>query len=498
MTAFVELRDVAKTYGLNPVLEDLTLSVDRGEILALVGENGAGKSTLMRIVGGYVPPTAGTALICGRPLPATVQSAEDAGIVLIHQEFCLAPDLTVGENIFIGREPRRHLLVDYPKIHRDSRLLLDALGSSADPRAKLSGLPNTEWQMVEVAKAFARNPKLLLMDEPTAVLGAREVEALFRRMRQFVSDGGSIIFTSHRLDEVKAIASRVAVLRDGRIRHVGPASELTEDEMAALMVGRELSQLYPVKSAMPAGDVVLSVDDLQSPPHVSGISFRLRRGEILGIAGLVGSGRTEAFEALAGLRPAQCRNFAFAKAASGHLPKAREAWAAGLAYLTEDRKGKGLLLDAGLDENVSLTVGALRGRAWINRAEERGRLDQAVREFDIRRGAPNAIARSLSGGNQQKVLIAKTLASRPDVVIFDEPTRGVDIGSKQQIYRVIAGLAAQGAACVVISSEMQEVIGLAHRVLVMRKGSVAGELTGNDINEGTIVRLAMGLTKEAA
>lgn len=498
MTAFLELRDVAKSYGSVPVLEELNLAVDGGEILALVGENGAGKSTLMRIAGGYASPSKGQVVLKGKPVQLSVQDAENSGIVLIHQEFCLAPDMTVAENIFIGREPRRHLLVDYRKMNADARALLANLGSAAEPTRKLSGLPNTEWQMVEVAKAFARRPKVLLMDEPTAVLGAREVEALFRRMRQFVGEGGSVVFTSHRLDEVKAIASKVAVLRDGRIRHVGSAAGLSEGEMAALMVGRELSQLYPAKVPPVAGEDVLEVDGLSSAPFVHDVSLRLQKGEILGVAGLVGSGRTEAFEALVGLREGTCRRFAFAGSPAGRLPHAREAWAAGLAYLTEDRKGKGLLLDAELSENVSLTIGALDGSTWISPADEESRLNDAIRDFDIRAGSGKIATRSLSGGNQQKVLIAKTLASQPSVVIFDEPTRGVDIGSKQQIYSFITTLASAGTACVVISSEMQEVIGLAHRVLVMRAGKIVGALSGDEINEDAIIRLAMGLTKEAA
>lgn len=470
MTAVLELRDIAKNYGLNSVLEDLNLSLQAGEILALVGENGAGKSTLMRISGGYVSASAGQVLLGSQPAPRTVHACEQAGIVLVHQEFCLAPDLTVAENIFLGCEPRRGFLIDYPRMNADASALLDQQGSVVDPRAKLAVLQNTEWQMVEIAKAFARTPRVLLMDEPTAVLGAREVGALFDRMRAFAKAGGAIVFTSHRLDEVKEIATTVAVLRDGRIRHIGPSDDLSEGQMASLMVGRELSQLYPPKRVSPDGKAVLKVERLSSPPVVRDVGFELRVGEILGVAGLVGSGRTEAFETIAGLRKGTCGSFTYEGLPFGRLPTVRAACEAGLAYLTEDRKGKGLLLDATLAENVSLTLGALRGSSWINTREEAARLGEAIEKFDIRTGSPDAAARSLSGGNQQKVLIAKTLAAAPKVVIFDEPTRGVDIGSKQQIYRFIANLAQVGTACVVISSEMQEVIGLSHRVLVIVEG----------------------------
>lgn len=498
MAHLLELEGLAKSYGPVAVLEEIDLAIEPGEVVALVGENGAGKSTLMRLAGGYATPSSGSVRIGGLPLPASVQAVEKHGVVLVHQEFCLAPDLTVAENIFVGREPRRRVLIDYRKMNAEAATILESLETAIDPRRKLGGLPNTVWQMVEIAKAVARGPKLLLMDEPTAVLGAREVDALFNRIRQFVAGGGSVVFTSHRLDEVKAIATRVAVLRDGRIRHVGAASDLSEGAMASLMVGRELSQLYPLKSPPAATEIVLEVDGLTATPSVRNVGLALRRGEILGVAGLVGSGRTEAFEALAGLRAANCRRFSFDGLPADRLPDARAAWAAGIAYLSEDRKGKGLLLDADLAENVSLTVGALRGGAWVRPSEQAARLDAAIRDFDIRAGNRGAYAKSLSGGNQQKLLIAKTLASEPSVVIFDEPTRGVDIGSKQQIYRFIAGLAARGVACVVISSEMQEVIGLAHRVMVMRIGTVAGELAGTEINEEAIIRLAMGLAREAA
>ena len=492
----LEMRGVRKDYGPVTVLDGLDLSVMPGEVLALVGENGAGKSTLMRLAAGYARPTEGSVSILGRSLPADVRVAEEAGVVLVHQEFCLAPHLTVAENIFVGREPKRRWLLDYRRMNADAGALLAELGCAADPTARLADLPNTEWQITEIAKAFAGQPKLLLMDEPTAVLGAREVEALFDRVRSFTRAGGSVVFTSHRLDEVKAISDRVAVLRDGVIRHVGPAAALTEDAMAALMVGRPLNQLYPPKSAPAAEEVVLEVRGLVSLPAVRGVDLTLRRGEILGIAGLVGSGRTETFEAVAGLRAATCDSFTLGGRRLGNPPEAREAWRLGLAYLTEDRKGKGLLLGAGLAENVSLTIGALEGSTWIRPRQESARLADAVRDFDIRAGNARAAARSLSGGNQQKLLLAKTLASRPRIVVFDEPTRGVDIGSKQQIYRVIAALAAEGTACVVISSEMQEVIGLAHRVLVMRQGRVVGELTGERIEEEAIVRRAVGLEED--
>ena len=494
--SLLTLRQIAKSFGPNQVLGGIDLAVRRGEVLALVGENGAGKSTLMRLVAGLAEPTAGSIEFENAPAPASLAEAEHGGIVMVHQEFCLAPHLTVMENIFLGRELTRGLFTDRKAMELASTAILADLGSVAPVRARLRDLPVSDWQMIELAKAFAREPKLILMDEPTAVLSANEAEHLFARVRTFRDAGGSVIFTSHRLDEVKRIADRVAVLRDGQIVRVADADRISEADMAEAMVGRPLAEIYPPRHSRPAGETLVSVAGLDAPGAVSDCSLELRAGEILGISGLVGSGRTELFEALAGLRPAHCRSFRL-RGAERRLPSPREAWRWKLAYLTEDRKGKGLLLDKRLAENVALVKGAATGGAWIDFRAERRELDEAVRKYDIRAGNLDERAGTLSGGNQQKLLVAKTLATDPDIVVFDEPTRGVDIGAKQQIYGVIAELAAVGKAVVVISSEMQEIVGLSDRVLVMRRGRIAGELAGERVTETDVIRLAMGVNEEA-
>jgi ribose transport system ATP-binding protein len=478
--ALLVFRDIAKSYGIVPVLKGIDLVVKPGEVLALVGENGAGKSTLMRIAAGLAPPSSGTMLLDGAPAPATLHAAERAGIVMVHQEFCLAPHLTVAENVFLGREITRGLFTDRKAMEIRARDLLAELGSVAPVRARLRDLPVSDWQMIELAKAFARQPKLILMDEPTAVLSATEAGNLFARIRAFRETGGSVIFTSHRLDEVKNIADRVAVLRDGQIVRVANTSDISEDAMAEAMVGRPLAEIYPPRRGAADRKALLSVAGLTSPGAVEEATLDIREGEVLGISGLVGSGRTELFEALFGLRPARCGSFVLK-----------------LAYLTEDRKGKGLLLGKSLDQNVALTKGAINGASWIDRRAERRDLEAAVGRYDIRTGRLDVTAGALSGGNQQKVLIAKTLAVEPDLIVFDEPTRGVDIGAKQQIYEIIATLAAEGKAIVVISSEMQEIVGLSGRVLVMRRGRIAGELSGDAISETDIIRFAMGLEDRA-
>lgn len=491
----LHFHDIAKSFGSIDVLKGIHLSVNPGEVLALVGENGAGKSTLMKIAAGLIAPSAGSLKLTGMPAPATLVEAERAGIVMVHQEFCLAPHLTVAENIFLGRELTRGWFTDRRAMELSSKATLAELGSFVPVTAQLRELPVSDWQMIELAKAFAREPKIILMDEPTAVLSASEADHLFARVCAFKQEGGSVIFTSHRLDEVKQIADRVAVLRDGQIVRVEKAEHISEEEMAEAMVGRPLAEIYPPRGGRQPGETLIEVAGLSSSEKVDGVSLSLRKGEILGIAGLVGSGRTELFEALFGLRPAQCESFVI-RGNDGNLPSTRQAWKQKLAYLTEDRKGKGLLLNKQLSENVSLNKGAVNGGLLIDFRAERGDLAEAVRAFDIRAGRTDITVSTLSGGNQQKVLIAKTLATDPDLVVFDEPTRGVDIGAKQQIYGIISRLANAGKSVVVISSEMQELVGLADRVLVMRQGRITGELTGDCISEGEIIRFAMGLHGE--
>ena len=488
------LQSVHKSFGPVEVLSGIDIDLRSGEVLALIGENGAGKSTTMKILAGYQPATKGKILLDGKEVRfGSLHEGEAAGIVLIHQEFNLAEQLTVEQNIFLGRELRRGPLLDKARMRALTRDYLLRLKCNIDPDTPVSRLSNSDKQMVEIAKALSRDARVLIMDEPTAVLTGSEVEVLFEQVRALRAAGTAILFTSHKLGEVKAIADRVTIMRDGAVVRTDSVAAMTEDDMATAMVGRDVSALYPPKPDLPAdGSVALRVAGLTVPGRAHDIGFSLRHGEILGIAGLIGSGRTEAMEGLCGLRPATVATLEI-EGQPVTIRSTADALDQGLCYMTEDRKLRGLLLDKGMRVNLTLQALARFGRVLIDRKAEDAALSRAVKDFDIRAGHGDVLVGNLSGGNQQKLLLAKVMQSEPRILIVDEPTRGIDIGTKQQIYTFLRALAAAGKAIVVVSSEMQEIIGLSDRVLVMRQGRIAGTLDGGDITEDAIVRHAMGV-----
>lgn len=491
----LELVDVRRSFGPIEVLHGVDFALHAGEVHALIGENGAGKSTIMKILGGFLEPTSGEVRLDGaRARFASGPAAEAAGVVVIHQEFNLAADLTVSENIWLGRELGR-VLLDHRAMREGTQALLDQLDSPISPEARIRDLTVSDRQMVEIAKALSRNARVLIMDEPSAVLTHREVEVLFRQIERLRGQGVALLYTSHRLEEVAHLADRVTVLRDGAVVRRALRGELNEDGMATAMVGRDLQDIYPPRRHTP-GAVALEVRGFDVPPLVRDVSFTLRRGEVLGISGLVGSGRTELAEGLVGLRPA-----------SGEIRRAGavvrigsvgEAAAHGMAYLTEDRKERGLLLDKSLTENLTLSTLPRFGSPFISREKEEAALTQAIADFDIRAPRRDMRVGNLSGGNQQKLLLAKTLLPDPEIVIIDEPTRGIDVGTKHQIYLFIDRLAREGRSVIVISSDMPEILGLSDRVLVMRNGRIAGELASERISETDVVRLVMGTSETPA
>ncbi|RWX79170.1 sugar ABC transporter ATP-binding protein [Neorhizobium lilium] len=484
---------LSKTFGIVEVLKDIDLTVRSGEVHAIIGENGAGKSTLMKILAGNHQPTRGEIRMGGEAVTFSGPvDAEGRGIVLVHQEILLAPDLTVAQNIYLGRELRRGFTIDDRAMNEGAARAIGDLGGDLDPRTIVSRLSIAQRQLVQIARVLLVPHRIVIFDEPTASLTPHETDALLKVIRQIRAKGVGVLYISHRLPEVKEIANRVTVLRDGRLVASHDASELQPSDMARLMVGRDVAKLYPDRHAAEAREAVLEVESFTVPGYGRDASFRLHKGEILGFAGLIGAGRTELMEGLVGLRPGKGSVRLNGKPV--HFTDVHASLKAGVAYLSEDRKGKGLLLSKDLRINLTLaSLTKFSGALQIDAKRESDALDKAIKDFDIRTGTKTILAGQLSGGNQQKLLLAKMMLLDPQVVIIDEPTRGIDIGNKQQIYTFIAGLAEEGRSIIVVSSEMPELIGICDRILVMRSGQIVGEVTGDHMNENEIVALATGV-----
>ncbi|MBR4673199.1 MAG: sugar ABC transporter ATP-binding protein [Victivallales bacterium] len=491
----LELVDVHKSYGSVEVLHGVSLALGEGDILGLIGENGAGKSTLMKCLNGMEQVSGGRIIYLGSPFHATtVADAVKGGIITIPQEFNLVKDLKVYENIFLGNELRGCLgLLDVAAMRTRSKELLDELGAAVDVDSLVEDLSVAARQMVEVAKALSYSAKLLIMDEPTTVLNHDEVQVLFGVIRRLKANGTSVIFISHKLREVLEICDKVAVLRDGELVSFSGIEGLDEAELARRMVGRSPSQMFTEKR-LPAADaeVALEVSHLSVEGLLKDISFSIRRGEILGFAGLVGSGRTELAETIYGVRRANtgCIRL-FGKEVK--LDSPRKALDSGIAYLPEDRQGTGILTNFSVASNVTLSSLKRYCQPLISPESEIKAAQGYVEAFHIKTPGTETLLCDLSGGNQQKVAIAKGLDCKPSVFIFDEPTRGIDIKAKSEVYAFINSLLKQGLACMLISSDLEEVIGLCSRIAVMREGALAGELAGDDISEEAIMYLASGV-----
>jgi ribose transport system ATP-binding protein len=500
LTPILEMRGISKTFPGVKALSDVQLTVYPGEVHALMGENGAGKSTLMKILAGaYHADPGGEIRIAGKPVHIDNPLAARAhGIAIIYQELALSPNLTVAENIYLGREAARGPAIDRAGMIAGCADILANLGASFGPRTPVGDLSIAERQMVEVARAIHAQSRILVMDEPTTALSSRETQRLFELILRLKAEGLAIIYISHRMAEVYELAERVSVLRDGGYVGTLAREEIRPESIVRMMVGRDLSSFYKKEhGGGSTGRVVLEVDGLADGRRVKRGSFVLHEGEVLGLAGLVGAGRTELARLIYG---AERRTAGTVRLAGQEVAfrTPGEAVNGGVVYLTEDRKAQGLFLDMTVGENINLGVIGRDAKfaGWLDRRRARARALTAIKALSIRVPGPEYQVGGLSGGNQQKVLLSRLLETQPQVLILDEPTRGVDVGAKSEIYRIIDDLAKGGAAVLVISSELPEIVGIADRVVVMREGETVGEVggqTGIPITEQSIMALATGV-----
>ena len=493
---FLELCDISKAYPGVVALDSVNFAVAHGEVVGLVGENGAGKSTLMKILGGVVPPDQGVIRISGTEHAAlTVAEASRAGIAFVHQELNLFENLDVAANVFIGRELLKGgplQLVDSPAMHRETHKLLQLLGADFTPATPVAALSLAQRQLVEIAKALSLSAQIVIMDEPTSSLTVSETNRLLKIIADLKASGVSVIFISHRLHEVERCADRVIVLRDGRKVGELDRGQITHDAMIRLMIGRSLKSLYLSPATPPSGDA-LALDQLRTeafPEH--SVSLTLRHGEILGLAGLVGSGRTELARVLFGIDRKLSGDIRLdGKALTITSP--HEAIDNGIFLVPEDRKRSGLLLDVSISQNIALPDLAAYSRHWLLQpASEARNAEHQRKQLNIRSRSIQALAGTLSGGNQQKVVLAKWLSMKPRIIIFDEPTRGVDVGAKQEIYELMRALSDRGVAILMISSDMEEVIGVSDRMAVMHEGRISGFLARERFSEDNVLKLAVG------
>ncbi|MFZ5673582.1 MAG: sugar ABC transporter ATP-binding protein [Pseudomonadota bacterium] len=492
------MRGVSKSFPGVVALENVDLEVAPGEVLGLVGENGAGKSTLIKILSGAHHADQGDIIIAGekieRPTPLDMI---ERGIAVIYQEIMLAPHLSVAENMWVGRMPKtRAGLIDWPEARRASLEVLARLGFNLDPRAITGDLSVAQRQMTEIAGALSRKARLVVLDEPSAVLGAAELEKLFEIIRRLAGEGVSFIYISHRLAEVFEICHRVTVLRDGRVVGGGRTADLDSQDLIGLMVGRKIEDIYPKRRRRP-GAIALAAKGLSRGTALRDVGIEARAGEILGICGLAGAGRSELLRALAGADRAEMSSFSLLGGKRPASPK--QAIARGLCLLPEDRKSEGCFLPQDVAFNVSIAgLAHIRRKGMLDRRCEAAAVTALIERLRIRTRGPAEKISQLSGGNQQKCLIARSLHARCRVLLIDEPTRGVDVGAKREIYQLMARLAdEEGVAIVMVSSELPEILGLSDRILVMREGRVAATLDRPEATEEILMRAALGLDRRA-
>ncbi|HIX65195.1 MAG TPA: sugar ABC transporter ATP-binding protein [Candidatus Anaerotruncus excrementipullorum] len=489
----LEMNNITKRFPGVLALDKVTLKVKPGTVHALMGENGAGKSTLMKCLFGIYVRDEGDVILDGQSVNFSgTLDAIQHGIAMIHQELHPEPHLTVMENVWLGRLPKKGIVVDYGRMYRDTKELLERLKLSMDPKALVKTLSVSQIQAIEIAKAVSFNAKVIIMDEPTSSLTEDEVEHLFEIIRDLRSKGVAVIYISHKMEEIKQISDQVSIMRDGQMIGTWESDELTTDMIISKMVGRDLSNRFPPKTNTP-GEVYLRVENFSSiyPRSFQDVSFELRRGEILGLGGLVGAQRTELMEAVFGLRRLKSGKL-YINGQEKKITSSSDAMDNGMAMLTEDRKGSGIFPILGVGENTYIAVYKRLAKflGFINLKKCVQLAQESIKRLAIKTPSIKTPISSLSGGNQQKVLFARWLLTEPEILLLDEPTRGIDVGAKYEIYSIIADLAAQGKCIIMISSEMPELIGMADRIMVMCEGKKAGELEGDAINEEEIMRLA--------
>ncbi len=492
----IEMKGINKSFGTNQVLKDAGFLLKDGEVHALMGENGAGKSTLMKILTGVYTRDAGTVLVDGKEVVyKSPQEAEKAGIVFIYQELNVLFDLTVEENLFMGKEITKGFgICDRKAMRKKAQEVMDKMGVNIPINAVMSDLSVGQQQMVEICKALMVDAKVLIMDEPTAALTQSETEGLFKLIKSLREKGVSIVYISHRMEEIFELCDRITILRDGTYVGTEYIKDINMDDIVRMMIGREIGERYPKREGVTIGDEVLYVENLSKGKTFQNVSFRVHAGEVLGVSGLMGAGRTEIMHAIFGNLPYDSGRILI-NGEAVNIKCARDAINAGIGFITEDRKTEGLLLEKSIAENIELAnLGKVSDKSVLSKKKGAELVKKGIDEFHIKCFGPQHECANLSGGNQQKVVIAKWVYTDPKVLILDEPTRGVDIGAKKEIYSVINDLAAKGVAIIMVSSELPEVLGMSDRIMVVHEGKVTGIIDAAEADQEKVMTLATGGT----
>ncbi|NEZ50347.1 sugar ABC transporter ATP-binding protein [Clostridium botulinum] len=494
----LKMQGISKSFGAVKALQNIDIEAYGGEVLALLGENGAGKSTLMKILSGVYTKDTGKIFIEGEEVfPHNIKEAEKLGVSIIHQELSVLPNLTVAENIFLGNEKFSKFTrrINKAEINERSTLFLEQIGCKVDPSALVKDVNVGDRQMIEIAKALTKNSRIIIMDEPTTALTDVETKKLFEVIQKLKEKGIAVIYISHRMEELFAICDRVTVLRDGQYVGDVRTSEIDQDGLIAMMVGRKLEDQFPYKK-VEGGKTLLKVENLQYKNKVNNVTFDIKSGEILGIAGLMGSGRTELAKTIFGEYKKESGNV-FVDDVKVNISSPKEGIKTGICYVSEDRKGEGLILGMSVGENMSLSNLAAYENSFkkIDRKKEKEDIKEYIKKLSVKTPSEGQLISKLSGGNQQKAILAKWIMLSPKVLIIDEPTKGIDVGAKKEIYEVLNELKSNGKAIIMISSDMPEVLGISDRILVMHEGKISGELSREEANQETIMAYAVGRHK---